>query len=93
MMMLTTLTALLLSAGPILFLCIGDPKRRRSMEKKSNGMAANKRRILVATACLPGLGCALVGDTAAFLMWLGGCALAGWAAAFCFRAVVRADVS
>src|SRR3546814_5497794 len=38
-MTLTILTAIALSAVPILLLCIGDPKRRRSAEKNSNGMA------------------------------------------------------
>jgi hypothetical protein len=90
-MIVTTLTAIALSAVPILLLCIGDPKRRRSVEKNSNGMATHQRRILVAIASVPGIVCALTGDSAAFLMWLGGCALVGWAATFCFRAVGRPD--
>src|SRR3546814_19919207 len=89
-MTLTILTAIALSAVPILLLCIGDPKRRRSAEKNSNGMATSRRRILTVIACVPGIVCALTGDSAAFLKWLGGCALVGWAAAFCFRAVGRA---
>src|SRR3546814_10393192 len=76
-MTLTILTAIALSAVPILLLCIGDPKRRRSAEKNSNGMATSRRRILTVIACVPGIVCALTGDSAAFLMWLGGCALVG----------------
>src|SRR3546814_1930708 len=90
-MTLTILTAIALSAVPILLLCIGDPKRRRSAEKNSNGMATSRRRILTVIACVPGIVCALTGDSAAFLMWLGGCALVGWAAAFCFLSVGRSD--
>lgn len=81
-----TLAALLLSAIPILLLCIGDPKRLRAADRKGGGMAQPKRRMLAALACVPGIACALTGDAAAFLMWMGGCAMVGWAATFCFRA-------
>lgn len=80
-MILTTLIAVGLSAVPIFFLCIGDPKRRRSAEKKSDGMATKYRRALAAAACVPGIFCAFAGDSAAFLMWIGGCTLMGWGAA------------
>jgi hypothetical protein len=76
--------AITLSAMPILALCLGDPKRRRALGHKSPGMAPGRRRLLAATACLPGLVCALLGDAAAFLMWLGGCALLGWGVAAYF---------
>lgn len=89
-MTLPTLAALLLSTIPILLLCIGDPKRLRAADRKGGGMTTARRRTLSALACVPGLACALVGDAAAFLMWLGGCAMIGWAATFCFRAG-RAD--
>lgn len=88
---LATLAAVALSAIPILLLCFGDPKRRRSVEKKGNGMATRQRRILAALACVPGVVCALAGDSAAFLMWVGGCALVGWAAALVLGAVGRTD--
>src|SRR3546814_13216049 len=71
-MTLTILTAIALSAVPILLLCIGDPKRRRTAEKNSNGMATARRRILTVIASVPGIVCALTGDSAACLMWLGG---------------------
>ncbi|WP_336967402.1 hypothetical protein [Sphingobium aromaticiconvertens] len=86
----TTLATVVFSAVPILLLCIGDPKRRRSV-KKSDGMAKGMRRLLVAIAVIPGIVCAAAGDSAAFLMWLGGCALLGWAATFCFRVADRSS--
>lgn len=73
--------ALALSAIPIVMLCVGDPKRRRAIGGKGGGMASPQRRLLVMIACIPGVICALLGDAAAFLMWLGGCALIGWALA------------
>lgn len=72
------LIAFVLSAVPIVMLCVGDPKRRRAIGGKGSGMASGQRRLLVAVACIPGAICALLGDAAAFLMWLGGCALVGW---------------
>ncbi|MBY8825285.1 hypothetical protein K7G82_23480 [Sphingomonas colocasiae] len=85
-MIALALAALVVSAIPILLLCIGDPKRRRTAGDKSGGMPMGKRRWLVAAACLPGFACAWLGDAPAFLMWLGGCALLGWALAACFGA-------
>lgn len=90
-MIFTILTALAFSAVPILLLCIGDPKRRRSVEKKGNGMSTKQRWILTITASVPGILCIFMGDAAAFLMWLGGCALIGWAATFFYRAAGRPD--
>lgn len=80
-MILATLAATIVSALPILLLCIGDPKRRRTAGKGSGGMSVIRRRVLATLACVPGIACALSGDAAAFLMWLGGCALVGWGAA------------
>lgn len=85
-MSLLTLVALALSAIPILLLCMGDPKRLRAANRKDGGMATSRRRILGSLACVPGIACMLSGDAAAFFMWLGGCAMIGWAATFCFRA-------
>jgi hypothetical protein len=85
-MFLLATIAFLVSAIPIIMLCIGDPKRRRAVGGKGDGMAPGKRRLLAAAACLPGLACALLGDPAALMMWLGGCALLGWALAAWFRA-------
>lgn len=81
--------ALLASAIPLLALGAGDPKRRRTDGGNSGGMAPVQRRLLAAFACLPGLVCVLLRDAAAFLMWLGGCALVGWACAALFRPRAR----
>ena len=86
-MLLTALVAIAFSAIAIVMLCIGDPKRLRSTTRKGDGMAKGLRRSLTAIAVMPGVACAASGDSAAFLMWLGGCALVGWSATFCFRAV------
>lgn len=83
------LIALALSVIPILALCAGDPKRRRTVGDSDGGMATGRRRLLAAIACVPGFACALLGDAAAFLMWLGGCALVGWACAAFFRPRAR----
>src|SRR3546814_10984934 len=91
-MTLTILTAIALSAVPILLLCIGHPKRRRSAEKNSTGMATSRRRILTVIACVPGSACALTGDSTVFLMWLGACALDRWTDAFCFRSFRWSDL-
>lgn len=80
-----TLGALAVSALAILALCIGDPKRRRAMGHRDGGMSSGQRWGLVATACLPSFTCMVLGDAAAFLMWLGGCVLVGWALAVGLR--------
>ena len=75
------LLALAISAMLIVVLCQGDPKRLRAAGQKGAAMLPRRRRVLAALACLPGLGCALSGNFAAFMLWLGGCALAGWISA------------
>lgn len=92
-MTLPTPAALLLSAIPIILLCMGDPKRLRAADRKGGGMTPSRRRTLAALACVPGIACAIGGDAAAFFMWLGGCAMIGWAATFCFRADDPGSVS
>lgn len=72
--------ALILTALPVILLCVGDPKRRRAA-RQDGGDALRRRRLLLAAACLPGLGCAALGDSAAFMLWLGGTVLLGWAMA------------
>ena len=84
-MLYFTLGALALSTLAIIALCLGDPKRRRAVGGKAAGMTSGQRRFLVAIACVPGLVCMILGDAAAFLMWLGGCALVGWTLAAGFR--------
>lgn len=48
-------------------------------------MAKGLRRLLAGIAVMPGIFYAASGDSAAFLSWLGGCALVGWGAAYCFH--------
>ena len=79
------------SAAIILLLCLGDPKRRRSLGRSGPAMTVARRRLLGAAACTPGLICALMGDAAAFLIWLGGCALIGWAVAAWLHSAHQAD--
>lgn len=83
------LVALVLSTIPIVRLCAGDPKRQRTLGARYGGMAPAQRRLLGAAACVPGLICALLGDAAAFLIWLGGCALVGWILAAYWPAHLR----
>ncbi|MFY9351190.1 hypothetical protein [Sphingobium sp.] len=75
--MMLTLVAILASAGLILLLGLGDPKRRRAAGQ-GEGHGASLRRLLAVAALLPGLAFLLYGDAAAFLLWLGGTAVAGW---------------
>jgi hypothetical protein len=70
--------AFIISGAAILLLCQQDPKRLRAAGSKAKGMTAAKRRALVAVVCLPGLACAILGNSGAFVIWLGGCALFGW---------------
>ena len=79
------LGALFLSAIPVILLCVGDPKRRRAARERG-GAASGPRSMLVGATCIPGIACALLGDSAAFMLWLGGVALLGWAAAAGFAA-------
>jgi hypothetical protein len=78
--LMLALAAASLSTICILLLCAGDPKRRR-VSGSGGGLSQGHRRLLSGGACLPGVWCALQGDGAALLVWLGACALAGWLAA------------
>jgi hypothetical protein len=79
--------AILVSAIPILILCIGDPKRRRAAGLKDSGFGPDtrQRQRLSIAACLPGIACICAGEIAAFVLWLGGCALFGWFLAALFQ--------
>lgn len=77
-MMLPTLIAIACSAILIILLCANDPKRRRSAGLADALQTSAIRRSFAALACLPGVVLALMGDAAAFLMWLGACASLGW---------------
>lgn len=84
-MTVQSLLALLISGALIVMLCLGDPKRRRAARIGGEGQSTATRRLLAAAACLPGLYFAVIGDSAAFLVWLGGCAVVGWLVALGFR--------
>ncbi|EZP71621.1 hypothetical protein BV96_02358 [Sphingomonas paucimobilis] len=77
-MMLLPLAATAFSTAIILLLCLGDPKRRRSARMTGEGQGTAIRRVLAGAALLPGLFYAVSGSGAAFLIWLGGCGVAGW---------------
>ncbi len=77
----TAISVLLLVA-----LGIGDPKRRRTADLPGAPHRTATRRILAMASLLPGVALALTGDAAAFLMWLGAVALAGWALVQCLHA-------
>ncbi|MET0363630.1 MAG: hypothetical protein ABW169_03155 [Sphingobium sp.] len=77
-MSLFTLAAITVSSILLLLLYRGDPKRRRSARLPGKGQSQTHRRLLTAAALVPGLICIARGDAAAFLLWLGGCAVMGW---------------
>ena len=83
MTIVLALAAIAFSAVPILLLCLGDPKRRRAAGE-SGGSPDRHRAMLVTAGCVPGIAVALLGDSAAFMLWLGGIALLGWCAAASF---------
>lgn len=80
MMTLLTLAAILFSASVVLLLGLGDPKRRRSA-RAGAGHSAILRQLLSLLALLPGMAFLVHSDAAAFLLWLGGAAVAGWVVA------------
>lgn len=83
--------ALALSAGCILIVALGDPKRRRAAQQSGDGHNPAQRRLLTICVLLPGLVCIVRGDPSAFLIWLGGCAVVGWLTAVAFSRPVAAD--
>lgn len=68
------------SMAMIVSLRQGDPKRRRAAGVRGDGHGHTTRRLLAVATLLPGLCLAASGDTAAFLVWLGSCAVGGWLA-------------
>jgi len=75
------LAALLVSILCLGALGLGDPKRRRTGRLPGTGQPPVVRRALVAAALVPGIALAAAGDAAAFFVWMGGCAVAGWTVA------------
>lgn len=72
------LFALAFSFALIVLLWRGDPKRRRVAGLREGGHAAVQRRLMFAGVLLPGVLLAASGDSAAFLVWFGACAIGGW---------------
>jgi hypothetical protein len=77
--------AIAVSALLLAILCRGDPKRRRSARLTGEGSSRATRWMLGLAACLPGVACLLSGNTAAFLVWMGGTGIAGWLVALVFH--------
>lgn len=55
-----------------------DPKRLRIAGHARGSGGTAMRRLLATAALVPGLIFMFAGDSAAFLVWFGTCALAGW---------------
>jgi len=70
--------SLAFSIAVMILLCHGDPKRRRAAHQPGAAHGVSMRRLLAVAGLLPGLVLAGTGDAAAFLIWLGGCAVGGW---------------
>lgn len=76
------LSATAFSASMLILLGLGDPKRRRSAGLNgSNGQIL--RYLYMVSAMVPGILLALTRDAAMWLIWFGGCAVAGWLIALC----------
>lgn len=78
------LAAIAVSAILVAVLCRTDPKRRRVTGSVEPRAGLGFRRVLALAACLPGLVFIVGGDAAAFLIWLGGCGVAGWLTALAY---------
>lgn len=81
------LLACIASAAILVLLCMGDPKRRRSVRRAGAAQGTMARRLLTAASLLPGMCYIVTGDPAAFLIWLGGYAVAGWLVTLFFAAL------
>ncbi|MET1753975.1 hypothetical protein ABVV53_00630 [Novosphingobium sp. RD2P27] len=77
-MSILALASLAASSAVIALLCLTDPKRRRALGLQAATNNSAHRGLVVCAAILPGLILAVAGDAAAFLLWLGGCAVIGW---------------
>jgi hypothetical protein len=75
---LSVLAAVAVSAALLVLLALGDPKRRRTAGTRDGAQGTTVRRLLAVASLLPGIACIANGDAAAFLIWFGGCAVAGW---------------
>lgn len=75
---LLLVAAIATSSALIVWLWLGDPKRRRVARLPAVSAGGNFRRGVAVAALLPGVVLAVLGDSAAFLVWLGSCAIGGW---------------
>lgn len=78
MMLLVLFATVAFSSTCIALLCHSDPKRRRSARLAGIGHGKMTRLMLITAMVVPGLSYCVMGDGAAFLLWLGGCAILGW---------------
>lgn len=93
-MMIRLLASIAFSAAVLALLCLGDPKRRRSNKLSGDGQGRTARRLWTAASLLPGVVFAVLGDAAAFLLWLSAYAVLGWLVTLAFSAwTKRAEVS
>ncbi|KFG88947.1 hypothetical protein BV98_003347 [Sphingobium herbicidovorans NBRC 16415] len=72
-----TVTATAASIFFVVLLALGDPKRRRA-NALPNSLGKAKRHAYLMGAIIPGMLIAISGDAAMWLIWFGGCAVAGW---------------
>lgn len=79
-----TLAAIGFTAALVTLLCLRDPKRQRAYGAQGRAYSSAVRNALIAGALLPGAAFALAGDGAAFFLWFGGSAVAGWCIALLF---------
>lgn len=66
------------SLAMIAWLWHSDAKRRRVAGFLPTTLGSDKRRVVAIAALIPGAVLAAAGDSAAFLVWLGACAMGGW---------------
>lgn len=74
------LAAIGLTTAGYAYLTIHDPKRRRAF-RLGEGSPPQRKGLAWAALYLPGLALLIVDQWAAFLMWLGGAPIVGWAIA------------
>lgn len=70
--------AVAFSIGIIALLWWSDPKRRRIAGLPDSRHGSIRRRLMFAALLIPGVVLAVSGDSAAFLVWFGSCAVGGW---------------
>lgn len=77
MMVWLVLAATACSVILLILLGIGDPKRRRAAGL-AGGNDQWRRHLYIVGVIAPGVIIALIGDAAMWLIWFGGCVVAGW---------------